>query len=264
MTENTNASISESIDKTTVPVTGLMEMLAHRGTVRDFKPDPVPQAWLDAIVAHGMRAPTSSNRQEYSVIQVDNPDTRKRLAELASNQKHIVECPTFFAICADQNRMEHALDLHDTPYPAFGLEGGLVSTIDASLVGLTMSYVVDSLGLSSVMIGAMRNNPVEVAKLLNLPPRCYVVFGLCIGWAATPPRIKPRHDSTAVFHRETYSDADHGRAIKAYDSELATYYRARGVETVDQAWTEIMSQKFGAAKRTKLREELTSLGFPFE
>jgi hypothetical protein len=63
--------------------------------------------------------------------------------------------------------MEHALSLHDTNYPAYGLEGGLVSTIDAAFVGLTMSYVADSMGLSNVMIGAIRNNPVEVAELFG-------------------------------------------------------------------------------------------------
>lgn len=240
-----------------------MHQLNNRGTVRDFKPDPIPQSWADAIVEHGMRAPTSSNRQEYSVIQVDDPKTRQRLSELSSNQKHMVECPVFFAIIADQNRMKHALALHDTEYPAFGLEGGLVSTIDAAFVGLTMSYVADSLGLSSVMIGAMRNNPVEVAALLGLPPRCYAVFGLCVGWAATPPRAKPRHDAGAVLHHETYSTVAHGPAIAEYDQALAAYYRARGTETVDQAWSKVMSQKFGTPTRTKLRDELTSLGFPF-
>lgn len=240
-----------------------MQHLAARGTVRDFKPDPIPQAMANAIVAHGMRAPTSSNRQEYSVIQISNPATRQRISDLSSNQKHIVECPLFFAVCADQNRMEHALGMYDKDYPATGLEGGLVATIDAAFVGLTMSYIADSLGLASVMIGAMRNNPIEIAKLLGLPPRCYAVFGLCIGWPATPALAKPRHDLGAVLHHETYSKAAHDQAIKDYDAELAAYYRKRGVETIDTAWSEVMSQKFATPSRTKLREELALLGFPF-
>jgi len=247
-----------------VPVSALMQQLEGRGTVRDFKPDPVPQAWCDAIVAHGMRAPTSSNRQEYSIIQVDDPHVRQRLSDLSSNQQHIVECPVFFVICADQNRMVSALGRHGAEYPAFGLEGGLVSTIDAAFVGLTMSYVADSMGLSNVMIGAMRNNPVEVAKLLGLPPRCYAVFGLCVGWAATPPRAKPRHAPDAVFHRETYSSAAHEAAVTRYDADLAAYYRARGTETIDAAWSGVMSQKFGTSTRTELRAQLGALGFAFE
>lgn len=247
-----------------LPESALMQQLAKRGTVRDFKSDPVPQSWADAIVAHGMRAPTSSNRQEYSIIQVSDSLIRQRLSELSANQKYIVECPVFFAVCADQNRMEHALSLHDTDYPAFGLEAGLVSTIDAGFVGLTMSYVADSMGLSSVMIGAMRSNPTEVAELLGLPPRCYAVFGLCVGWAATPPRAKPRHDPAAVLHHDTYNRKAHDQAIKNYDDDLATYYRQRGTDTVDAAWSGIMSQKFGTPLRTKLRSELRKLGFPFE
>ncbi len=252
-----------SVSNADAATSALMQQLAMRGTVRDFRPDPIPQTMANAIAAHGMRAPTSSNRQEYSIIQIDNPATRQTISDLSSNQKHIVECPLFFAVCADQNRMEHALGMYGKDYPATGLEGGLVATIDAAFVGLTMSYVADSLGLASVMIGAMRNNPVKIAKLLGLPPRCYAVFGLCIGWPATPALAKPRHDLGAVLHHEMYSKAAHDEAIKDYDSDLAAYYRKRGVETIDTAWSEVMSQKFAAPSRTKLREELALLGFPF-
>jgi nitroreductase len=195
---------------------------------------------------------------------VHDVEVRKKLAAIASNQQHIVTCPAFFAVCADQNRVAHAMTLHDSTYSAGGLEGGLVASIDAALVGLTMSYVAESFGLSSVMIGAMRNNAVEVARLLNLPPRCYVVFGLCVGWAVQPPLPKPRHGLASVLHHDAYNPQAHHEAIVDYDRELAAYYRKRGVETPDAAWSLVMSQKYQAPKRTKLREELRQLGFPLE
>jgi nitroreductase len=247
-----------------VPDTELTRLLAARGTVRNFKPDPVPEAWVDAIVEYGMRAPTSSNREEYSVIVVHDPATRQALAKIADGQQHIIDCPLYFAICADQNRVAHAVGMHGKDYVTSGFDSGLVTSLDAAMLGLTMSYVADSFGLSSVMIGAMRNAPVEVAKLLKLPPRCYVVYGLCVGWAKTPPRPKPRHDVAAVIHHDVYDPKAHAPAISAYDRDLAGYYRARGTQTPDAAWTQVMAERFSKSRRQGLRQELASLGFPFE
>ena len=51
-----------------VPDNELIQLLNKRGTVRAYKSDPIPDAWVDAIIAAGMRAPTSSNIQAYSCL----------------------------------------------------------------------------------------------------------------------------------------------------------------------------------------------------
>ena len=55
--------------------------------------------------------------------------------------------------------------------------------IDAALAAQNAVVAAQSLGLRTVYIGAMRNDPVRVAELLGLPPRAFVVFGLCVGYA---------------------------------------------------------------------------------
>ena len=249
---------------TAVPDNELTRLLAKRGTVRNFKPDPVPEEWVNAIIEFGMRAPSSSNREEYSIIVVHDPEARKKLAKIASNQQHIIDCPVFFAICADQNRVAQAMAMHGADYPARNFEAGLVASIDAALVGMTMSLVADSFGLANVMIGAMRNNAVAVAEVLKLPPRCYVVFGLCVGFPVKPPLPKPRHDPAAVVHHDIYDPKAHAQCVIDYDKELAAYYRRRGLETPDAAWSQVMVEKYGTAKRTKLKDQLIALGFPLE
>ncbi len=247
-----------------IPNTELTNQLSRRGTVRAFKNEPIPEPWAQAIVEYGMRAPTSSNRQEYSIIRVKDAKLRADLVAICPSQKHIVDAAAFYAICADQNRVAHAMSMYGKAYSAFGLEGGLVASIDAALVGLTMSYVAESFGLASVLVGALRDNAVEVAKVLKLPPRCYVVFGLGVGWGATEPIPKPRHDVSAVLHTDAYDAKAHAEAIVAYDRDLAAYYRLRGVDTPDAAWSQVMSQRYTAATRPNLREDLTALGFPMK
>ena len=46
-----------------LPNTEVLRLLQARGSVRRSKPDPVPDAWVEAILAPCQRAPTSSNIQ---------------------------------------------------------------------------------------------------------------------------------------------------------------------------------------------------------
>lgn len=248
----------------TPPDNELLRYLRNRASVRDYKPDPVPDAWVDAIIAAGQRAPTSANIQGFSIIVVRDPETKKRLAELASNQQHIIDCPVYFAVCADLTGPARAAVLHGTEFHGQTFEAGLVATIDAALVGMTMSLVAGTMGLGTILIGAMRNQPLEVAKLLKLPPRVYVVFGICLGWPAEPSSAKPRLPMTSVVHREFYDPDQRAAALAAYDQELAAYYRAHGRTTPDAAWTKVIAEKLSTPIRKHLRQELKTLGFDFE
>jgi len=246
------------------PDSEVLRLLNQRGSVRDYLPDPVPEAMVEAIIAAGQRVPTSSNVQAYSIIVVRTPETKARLAELAGNQQHVIDCPVFFALCADQTRAEYAAHLHGTEFIGHTLEKGLVATIDAALVGMGMSLAADSLGLGTVMIGAMRNKPLEVARLLGLPPRVFVVFGLCLGRARNPPLPKPRQPAAVVVHQETYGSTGMEAALEDYDRELAAYYTGQGRPTPERSWSKTTADKYAQAVRMTLRQELAQLGFPLE
>ena len=41
--------------------TPTIELIHHHGSVRNYKPDPIPEGWIEQIVAAGQRASTSSN-----------------------------------------------------------------------------------------------------------------------------------------------------------------------------------------------------------
>ena len=61
------------------------------------------------------------------------------------------------------------------------LETFLVANIDVALAAQNAVVAAESIGLSTVYIGAMRNDPERVAGLLGLPKQCFVLFGLCVG-----------------------------------------------------------------------------------
>jgi FMN reductase (NADPH) len=240
-----------------------MRTLARHVSIHDFLPDPIDDSTIVEILQAARRAPTSSNLQAYSFVVVRKLETRAELATLAGDQRHVEEAPVFVAVCADLSRAEAACNLHGQPFRGDTLEMGLVATVDAALAGMAASLAAESLGLGTVMIGGMRNHPVEVARLLRLPPRAFVPFGLCIGWPARRPPVKPRMPERAVIHFERYDGGEVGDALAAYDQALAVHYRAQDRTTCDASWTHQVAHEFSSARRGDLRTALRELGFEF-
>lgn len=240
-----------------------IRVLNARRSIRKFADDPVTDELAAVILQAAFRAPTSSNLQAYSVIQVRDPETKRRLAELAGGQQHIITCPLFWAFCADLTRIEAAFQRNGNDLNNNNMEMGLVSTIDAALVGMSAYVAADSLGIQGVMIGALRNDPQAVAEILGLPNRVYAVFGMCLGYPAEAPEQKPRMAPGGMIHKERYNTAAAQTAADAYDADLKAHYDKIGKATTDDSWSHDVDAKFSKRPRSGLRQALKNLGFDF-
>ncbi len=248
-------------------VSDTIETLANRVSVRSFTDEPVTDEQVDAVLQAAFRAPTSSNIQSYSVLVVRDPETLAKLAVVTSNQKHVKEAPVFLAFCADLTRIDIAVRGKGGNIDRNNMETGLVSSVDASLVGMSAYLAADSIGMKGVMIGAVRNNVVESAKILGLPKRVYCVFGMVLGWPDEAPQQKPRMGYETVVHYEQYGKTKSGDAVDpavaAYDAALRAHYESVGKTTTPDSWSHDMAKKFMPEPRPNLRKELADQGFDF-
>ena len=245
-------------------------LLSHR-SVRGYLPDAVPDGTLETLVAAAQSAATSSNLQTWSVVCVEDPKVRAELATIANNQKHIEECPLFLVWCADVSRLQRlgeaeGVELEALPY----LETFLVAAIDAALAAQNAVVAAESIGLSTVYIGALRNRPAEVASLLGLPPGVMGVFGLCVGYAKpeAAAEVKPRLPQSLVLHHGRYgvpAEQENAERI-AYDTTLEAFSERNGMGKVD--WSKRAINRTGKiaalSGRHILRETLNRLGFPLK
>ena len=240
-------------------------LLDHR-SVRGFLPDPVPPGTLETLIAAAQSAATSSNMQLWSAIAVTDPAKRKVLAEIAGDQKHIEQCPLYVAFIADMSRNERMsraeqVTFENLPY----LETFMVACIDAALAAQNAVIAAESLGLRTVYIGAMRNDPAKVHELLGLPQKAFVVFGLCVGHAdpRSKNEIKPRLPQSTVLHHERYDAAPEARDRPAYDAEMAQFSARNEMQAT--TWTARMLNRMGPIKsmngRERIRATLARLGF---
>ena len=240
-------------------------MLEHR-SVRGYKPDALPEGTLETLIAAASSAATSSNMQWWTAVAITDPATKKELAETAGNQKHIEECPLYLAFVTDMSRnarisAQQKIEFECMPW----LETFLVASIDAALAAQNAVVAAESLGLQTVYIGAMRNDPVRVARLLNLPDGAFVVFGLCVGYPTEKAvgEVKPRLPQSLVLHRERYDATYEAAAIKQYDTEMEKFSQRHELQA--GTWTQRVLNRLGPIKsmngREKMREALAALGF---
>ncbi|MBT6094255.1 MAG: NADPH-dependent oxidoreductase [Rhodospirillaceae bacterium] len=241
----------------------VIDTLRGRASVRDFKSDELSDEMLNAILNAARQAPTSSNLQAYSFVVVRDPEAKKRLAAMAGGQQHVIDAPAFVAICADTHRLSRVTASIGSSIAKDHLEMTMVACIDAALVGMCASLASDSLGLGTVMIGGMRNDPAGVAAELGLPDGVFVAFGLCVGWPNTRPEAKPRLPQDMVIHHEKYADGDLAAGLGDYETAMSEHHRHVGRDP-DEPWAERVAKQFSAPKREHLLAVLKERGFGFD
>lgn len=238
----------------------------HR-SIRKFKDTAIPQEQLQQIVLTGQAASTSSNIQAYSVIVVKDPVRKQKLSELSGNQQQIVESPVFLIWCADLNKIQTAVRLHEDIELNQNVETFLLGTIDATLAAQNAAIAAESLGYGIVYIGGIRNNSQQVTELLELPPLVYPVFGLSIGVPDQEPDLRPRQPIEAVYHEETYHNERVVSSIREYDEVTRHYYATRkgGVGRggdQETTWSREMLRRFNSGRsRGHLHSFLEGQGF---
>ena len=243
----------------------IASLLRHR-SVRGYRPDPVPAGTLETLIAAAQSASTSSNMQWSSAIAVTDPAKKKVLAEIAGGQKHIEECPLFIAWVADMARNQRISDQEKVDFECMPwLETFMVACIDVALAAQNAVVAAESISLSTVYIGAMRNDPVRVAELLGLPRQAFVVFGLCVGYATEKAvgEVKPRLPQGIVLHHEHYDPKQEARLRQSYDAEMTKFAQRHELQAA--TWTQRVLNRLGPLRsmngRERMRTALASLGF---
>jgi FMN reductase (NADPH) len=249
--------------------TPTIELVHRHGSVRHYKPDPVPTEMVETIVAAAQRSSTSSNLQMMSVVAVTDAAKRVRLAALCGNQSHIAEAPVFLAWCADLNRLERVCQLRGYKQVAEYVENFLLATVDTAIASQTAALAAESLGLGICYIGSIRNNPQAVLELLALPRLVFPITGMTLGWPSAAPRLRPRLATKAVLHWETYHH-DQDQALRDYDRAMVEtgIYEGRQVpvpgqpdHVEDYGWLEHSARRVSQPTRMFLRQVLMNQGF---
>jgi len=171
----------------------ILDMIKARGSIRRYKPEPVPKEDLLRVVEAAEYAQSAANRQPWQFVLVTDTAMKKRLVEAARNQGFVGEAAAVVVCLA--NPVESA---KVGPFEGF--------LIDLAIAIENMVLAAWDLGIGSCWIGAFNENSVK--ELLGIPEGLRVVSLLTLGYPDEKPRAKNRKPLKDILHYERYGGRD--------------------------------------------------------
>ena len=133
-----------------------MRLLLERGSCRYFENRKIPPDVLDLILKAGVHAPTGGNLQPYSIIKIEDEQTKRKLTELCGNQQFIAHAPVNLMFCIDWYRLRRWAELEIAPFTATSsFRHFWISFQDTMIAAQNICTAADAMGLGSVYVGTV-------------------------------------------------------------------------------------------------------------
>lgn len=235
--------------------TTITQIKAHK-SIRAYTDQPIMAEQLDEILAAAQQAPSSSFLQAVSIIRITDKVLRTQIMQLSAEQPYIASAAEFLLFCADFNRHKQIVPDAKTGF----VEQLLIGATDAAMMGQNALVAAESLGLGGVYIGAVRNHPAEIGELLGLPELVIPLFGLCLGYPAQDPQVKPRLPRALIVHENRYQPLNK-TLLAQYDDDMRAYYESRTSNNKDQSWSSQITAILGKEARPYMLGYLQQQGY---
>lgn len=169
-------------------------VVRRRAMIRAYTGKPVPEEIVQRLLEYAVRAPSAGNLQPWEFIVVQDTEVRAQLATAAFGQTSVATAPLIIATCADTQRMGRR----------YASRGNFYSLVDTAFASLLILLGVVEQGLGACFVGAY--DPVEVARILNLPDQVRPVGLITIGYPAQRPNkpSNPKIPLHRLVHRNTW------------------------------------------------------------
>jgi nitroreductase len=162
------------------------QAIRSRRTVRDYKPDPIPDDVLQKILQAARWAPSSSNTQKWYFIVIQDLDILTKLGEIATQGPFVGQAPLAIAVVMD-----------DAPRPQ----------LDAGRAIQQMELMAWSEGVGMCFVGVREADQQKAVKeLLNIPENLELITLLPFGYRADIPKPAgtPRKPMNEIIHWERF------------------------------------------------------------
>jgi len=200
-----------------------MELLIERASCRDFSNKKIPPHVLQLIIEAGIHAPTGGNLQPYSIIKIEDNDTKQKLAELGM-QSFITKAPVALLFCIDWRRIERWASLEDAPFTATSsFRHFWISFIDTVICAQNICTAADSMGLGSVYIGTVINLLTDIRDMFKLPKGVFPVILVCMGYPKVRLQPQKKLGIDIVVHSERYHEIQDEELTNAFNKKYRDY-----------------------------------------
>jgi nitroreductase len=165
----------------------VFQCIRRRRTIRDFKPDPVPDDVVHKILQAARWAPSSSNTQPWHFVVVRNRETITELGRICTQGAFIGQAPLAIAVVMGETRRPH---------------------LDAGRALQQMELMAWSEGLGTCFVGIRGEQQTEVKTLLGIPEDMELITVLPFGYRIMRPAGTgtPRKPMSEITHGERFGE----------------------------------------------------------
>lgn len=242
----------------------VIELMKSHASVRDYKEKQLTREEVEELIGAAQYAATSHFVQAYSVVWVTDPEKRRKLGELSKNPKQMEGAGAVFLMCADYNRLKHAVEMQGESIVFDQAENLLVAVTDVGLLAQNLSLAAESKGYGICYIGGVRNNMEAISELVGLPEGVFPVYGLTVGIANESNGVKPRLPVEAILHENDYDEKKYETILPEYDKSIEEYYGSRGSNQKTATWSQQMANFLNKPHRPDIKEVLARKGYSFK
>lgn len=244
----------------------VLETIQARHSVRSYLSTPVESDKLQAIIDAYRQAPNSINGQKTSIIIIQDEVRKAKMMEYSFGQPYIGQAPIFIVMCLDYYRIKSAGATHNIEVKPESLDALVTGFFDGGLALQNMMIAAQSVGLSTVTIGAIRAFSDEIRTELNLPEHVLPLVGLVVGYANTEVSVtpKPRLPQSATVFFEQYDDTNIVADVQSYDEEILGYNATREGQKSTAGWIEKTAGFYTKNVNPKFVNQLKNAGFKLE
>ena len=239
------------------------DTLEQRVSCRRYERQPLAPEQIKGIYAAIRNTPTSFNGQNYTVIDIDDQDTKEKLYEL-TNQKQIKTCARFMVFCADFNKICVGAEAKGIEMPPVydTLDGVEFAVMDATLAMMSAIVAAESMGLGTCPIGYARTAaPAQISYILRLPQHVMVVCGLAIGVPREHNDLKPKQPDALLIHHNHYRTDSLAADIIDYDAVVTHYNAIRSGHTTPNDWVGHMISYYRESVSLDMLKAIEARGF---
>ncbi len=254
--------------KETIPK--FVSQIISRGSIRKFSKKKVKVEIFETLIASAQSAPSKSNLQQYSILNISDKKIKKKIGLLLGETKWAMESPLFFLFLADIRRNKIITEHRGYSYKNNNMDYFMNAVIDSALSMQSLIFAAESWGLGVCPISMIRNHMDEIKKICELPEGVFPIAGLSVGWPNEKKKISLRLPRTIVLHKNKYSDKQVLEQVDNYDKLVfkdnpIPISKQRHVDKYGPAkkglWSENIARQSSVPERLEFRNWLQNNGF---
>lgn len=205
---------------------GFLELVKKRRSIRKFKPEPIPDEYVDKMIEAARWAPSGANSQPWEFIVIRKPELREKIVGFIQENEQLnhkmelvrepamrfrpsaagyVRAPVFIIMCGDPRTKD--------AYPLSAkISRGESNFISGLAIAFTyMQLTATTFGLASQWVSAIGMPYVQALTkdLLGVPADLMFYDMLAVGYPDAAFVLKPRsiRPKEEVVHNDVYDKA---------------------------------------------------------